>query len=79
MKVVTIHLDEPVYREFQVMAKQSRRTTSELIREAMEAYRERIQPVRQPLWQSAEPARAGRVLAPWSGRSDLLDDYLSRS
>ncbi len=39
MKTITINVSEPVYRDFQEYARRNDRTTSELIREAMEEYR----------------------------------------
>jgi len=43
MKHVTINVSEPVYKEFKEYAKRQDRTTSGLIREAMEMYlRERV-------------------------------------
>jgi len=77
MKAVTIHLDESAYRDFQQRAKKQRRTTSDLIREAMDLYRQRSKPPRLPLSQSAPPASVGAILAPWSSRADLLEDFLS--
>ncbi|NBP40647.1 MAG: ribbon-helix-helix protein, CopG family, partial [Betaproteobacteria bacterium] len=41
MKTITINVSKPVYVEFQRFAKESDRTTSELIREAMDQYREK--------------------------------------
>ena len=38
MKAITINVSEPVYREFQRYAAALDRTTSELIREAMEDF-----------------------------------------
>jgi hypothetical protein len=40
MKTITIHVSEPIYREFQEFAKLTDRKTAELIREAMELYRD---------------------------------------
>lgn len=77
MKAVTVHLDENAYREFQQQARKQRRTASELIREAMESYRQRFKPARAPLSKSPEPASVGSVRKPWSSRSELLDDFLS--
>ena len=77
MKAVTVHLDENIYRDFQQQARKQRRTASELIREAMESYRQRLKPARAPLSESPSPASVGSVRQPWSSRSDLLDDFLS--
>ena len=77
MKVVTVHLDENIYRDFQQQARKQRRTASELIREAMDSYRQRLKPVRAPLSESPAPASVGSVRQPWSSRAELLDDFLS--
>ena len=77
MKAVTVRLDENIYRDFQQQARKQRCTASELIREAMESYRQRIKPARAPLSQSPTPASVGSVRRPWSSRADLLDDFLS--
>lgn len=77
MKAVTIHLDEAAYRDFQLQAKKSRRTTSDLIREAMDSYRHRLKPRSAPLHEAPAPASVGRVLKPWSSRAELLEDFLS--
>ncbi len=79
MKAVTIHLDEPVYRDFQKIAHRTKRSTSELIREAMEQYKLQFaKKNRPPLWQASPAASVGRVLKPWKSREDLLEDFLSR-
>ena len=41
MKTITVNVSEPVYRDFQAYAESNDRTASELIREAMEDYRNR--------------------------------------
>jgi len=77
MKAVTVHLDENIYRNFQQQARKQRRTASELIREAMESYGQRLRPNRAPLSESSAPASVGAVRQRWSSRADLLDDFLS--
>lgn len=75
MKTITINVSEPVYADFQRYAEQQDRPASELIREAMEVFRQsRIRPART--LQERRPASVGAVLRPWSGREDLLDDLL---
>jgi hypothetical protein len=47
MKTITVNVSEPVYADFQRYAEQQDRATAELIREAMENYRQsKIRPVR---------------------------------
>jgi len=79
MKTVTMHVDESVYSEFQQTARQAHCSTSELMRRAMRSYLERQSRPRPSLSDLPPPANAGRSLKPWSGREDLLDDYLERS
>ena len=74
MKAITINVSEPVYIDFQRFAKESDRTTSELIREVMEQYREKKIHGRGSLTQS-EPAHVGNILRPWKGREDLLEGF----
>ena len=40
MKTITVNVSEPVYEEFREYAKKADRKASELIREAMELYRQ---------------------------------------
>lgn len=77
MKTITINVSEPVYAEFQAASKSSGRPTSELIREAMELYRqERLRPVGD--LSGFRPRSAGRVLRPLVATDDLLDEMLGR-
>lgn len=75
MKAVTIHVEEPVYRDFQRLARRTKRSTSDLIREAMENFRRISDKSRVPLWQTAAPASVGRIKIPWTRREDLVDDF----
>jgi predicted CopG family antitoxin len=74
MKTITINVSEPVYVEFQRFAKENDRTTSELIREAMDQYRDRKIHGRSSIVQS-EPAHVGNILKPWKSREDLLEGF----
>jgi len=78
MKAVTVYLDGPVYREFQKIARRSRRSTSELIREAMEAYRRTLAKKQSSLAEAGPAASVGQILTPWVGREDLLEDFFDR-
>tara|TARA_R110002072_G_scaffold266854_1_gene425804 strand:- start:167 stop:412 length:246 start_codon:yes stop_codon:yes gene_type:complete len=75
MKTITINVSEPVYADFQRHAKEQDRPTSELIRESMEAYREKKIRPRRTL-RDLRPASVGEVIQPWTGRSELVDDLL---
>ncbi len=75
MKTITINVSESVYRDFQSYAKSSDRTTSELIREAMELYwRSRIRG--RPSLREHKPVSLGKILRPPSPEDDLLGEML---
>lgn len=78
MRAVTIHVDESVYRDFQRLARRTKRSTSELIREAMENFRKISVKARAPLWQAPEPTSVGHIKIPWSGRENLTDGFFDR-
>lgn len=75
MKTITINVSEPVYAEFRRAARAMGRPTSELIREAMEAYRRSNLAPREDLRQF-QPVSLGRVLRPLARDDDLLDEML---
>lgn len=75
MKTITVNVSEPVYEEFQRAAKHSGRTTSELIREAMESYRRHHLTPRRDL-TGFRPRSLGQVLGPLGPHDDLLDELL---
>ncbi len=75
MKTITINVSEPVYAEYRRAARVMGRPTSELIREAMEAYRRSHLAPRADLRQLV-PVSLGRVLRPLSEDDDLLDEML---
>ena len=73
MKTITLNVSEPVYRAFRNYARQHDRTASELIREAMEDYRnERLRP-RQTL-RSLRPLSLGKVFRPLKTTDDLMEE-----
>ncbi len=75
MKTITVNVSEPVYRDFQQLAREMDRPTSELIREAMEMYRnERIRPRRS--LSELQPVSLGRVKRPLSRDDDLMAEML---
>ena len=75
MKTITVNVSEPVYADFQRYSEQQDRPTSELIREAMEHYRQlKIRPARS--LRESRPASVQAIIKPWSGRGELLDDML---
>ena len=79
MKAVTIHLDESIYSEFQSLARKSKRTASDLIREAMQVYRDRSKKNTHSMAEAPPPASVGAVLKPFSNRGDMLEDFFDRA
>ena len=75
MRTITINVSEPVYAEYRRAARAMGRPTSELIREAMEAYRRSHLAPRADL-RRFEPVSLGRVLRPLSADDDLLAEML---
>ena len=75
MKTITVNVSEPVYRDFQRLARARDRTASELIREAMEDFRER-RIARSTTLADLNPVSVGRVLKPLSQADDLLEEML---
>jgi hypothetical protein len=75
MKTITVNVSEPVYAEFQEYARRHDRTTAELIREAMEAYRARWTHKRGSL-RDLPPLDLGEVKRPLSADDDLLAEML---
>jgi len=75
MKTITINVSEPVYRSFQVYAREQDRSTSELIREAMALFNEaRI--TSQTTLRDLRPVSLGEVLRPLSSGEDWLGEML---
>ena len=75
MNTITINVSEPVYAELQQASKAMGRPTSELIREAMEHYRnEKLYPRRSI--KDFRPRSAGKVLRPLDSQNDLLEEMI---
>jgi len=75
MKTITINVSGPVYEDFRRASKTLGRSTSELIREAMETYRrERLRP--RTFLRGFRPRSLGKVLAPLERGEDLLAEML---
>lgn len=75
MKTITVNVSEPIYREFQEYARKQDRTTAELIREAMEAYRQRWTASQGSL-RDLKPLDLGAVRHPLGPGDDLLEEML---
>ena len=75
MKAITIKVPEPVYRDFRRLARAQGRTTSELIRQAMDEFHER-RVARSTTLADLNPVSVGRVLKPLSPDDALLAEML---
>jgi hypothetical protein len=78
MRTVTINVSEPVYEDFQIFAKRADRKASELIREAMELYRQTHMQRRTSLHQR-NPASVGGPIQALTGEDDILGEMLHDS
>ena len=75
MKTITVNVSEPVYREFQEYARQRDRKTAELIREAMEFYRDQtIHPSTKTSLTTLRPVSVGKIRQPLASGDDLLGE-----
>lgn len=75
MKTITINVSEPVYEDFRQYARKVDRKASELIREAMELYRQQHMQRRTSL-RDRQPASVGGPIEPLTGEDDLLGGML---
>lgn len=75
MKTITINVSEPVYADFRRASQRLDRPASELIREAMEQYRQEYLQPRRDL-SSFRPRSLGRILKPLQADDDLLGEML---
>lgn len=75
MKTITVNVSEPVYEDFQQYATKVHRKASELIREAMELYRQQhIQ--RRTSLRDRRPASVGGPIRAITSEDDILGDML---
>ena len=75
MKTITVNVPEPVYRDFQAQAKAQDRTAAELIRQAMEEYRQNHMKPGVSL-REIQPVSVGKILRPLTQADDLLGEML---
>ena len=76
MSTITIDVSDHVYRDFEDYAKRVDRTAPELIREAIELYREqRMMPKRLSLMEMPSFS-VGEILKPLGPDDDLLGEML---
>jgi len=75
MRTITVNVSEPVYQDFRAYARKRDRKASELIREAMEMYRQaHIQ--RRTSLRDIRPSSVGGPIQPITGADDLLGEML---
>ena len=75
MKTISVNVSEPVYEDFMEHAQRTDRTAAELIREAMDLFRnQRIRP--RTSLAELKPLNLGKSLRPFTGRDDLLGEML---
>lgn len=75
MKTITVNVSEPVYDEFRSYAAKVDRKTSELIREAMEEYRQQ-HINRQTSLRDRRPASVGGPIEAITSEDDILGEML---
>jgi hypothetical protein len=75
MKTITINVSEPVYEEYRQHARKVDRKASELIREAMELYRQVHMQRSTSLW-NRRPTSVGGAISPITSEDDILGDML---
>ncbi|OPZ72588.1 MAG: hypothetical protein BWY82_01360 [Verrucomicrobia bacterium ADurb.Bin474] len=76
MKTITVNVSEPVYADFQQHARKVDRKASELIREAMELYRQ-VHMQRSSSLRDRRPVSVGGPILPLTADDDLLGDMLN--
>ena len=75
MKTISVNISEPVYEDFLEHARRTDRTAAELIREAMELFRnQRIRP--RTSVATLKPHNLGKTLRPLRSRDDILGEML---
>lgn len=75
MKTITINVSEPVYRDFQEYARMADRPTAEVIRQAMEEYRDRRIRRRTSI-AAVAPLHLGAMLRDIESEDDTLAEML---
>ena len=76
MKAITINVSTPTYRWFQHVAKLQDRSTSELIRQAMEDFKTKHS-YKQSSLAELRPLSVGEIKRPYNGRNDLFDEMIN--
>jgi hypothetical protein len=78
MRTITVNVSEPVYQDFRAYALKSDRKASELIREAMELYRQ-VHMQRRTTLHDRRPTSVGGPIQPITLNDDLLGEILNDS
>ena len=78
MKAVKIHISKPICLEFQLLAKQSNRTVSELIRESMAQYLKSLRSKGRISLAVLTPVSLGTMKRPLQNRADFTGDLLEK-
>lgn len=73
MKTVTLNVDEEAYKRLQSVARKAKRSTSDVVREAMNLYLSQ-QTVEGKSLRNLSPYSAGSILKPLSLDDDLLGE-----
>jgi hypothetical protein len=75
MKTISVNISEPVYEDFIDHARRTDRTAAQLIREAMELFRnQHIRP--RTSVATLKPLNLGKTIRPLISRNDLLGEML---
>jgi len=77
MKTITINVDDGVYQDFSREAQRLKRPTAELIRQAMERFREQ-RLIRRTSLRDIRPYDAGGAVKPLTSDDDILGEMLGR-
>ncbi|MDK3157175.1 ribbon-helix-helix protein, CopG family [Kamptonema cortianum] len=76
MKVVTLNVNEDDYRLIQQIAQREKRSTSDVVREAMHLYLAGRRPKKTSL-RDWKPSSCGKVLKPLSRDDDIFGEMYS--
>ena len=77
MKTITINVDDGVYQDFSREAQRLKRPTAELIRQAMERFREQ-RLIRRTSLRDIRPYDAGGAVKPLTSDDDILGEMVGR-
>jgi hypothetical protein len=83
MANIQIDIPEAVFQDFVAIAQRSSRDPMDVVREALLAYRNQHVAPSAPLEPGHslldhKPISVGKILKPWSSRSEMLEDFFDR-